>query len=296
MDERCFDIDCDFDKVATENDGVVSRDVMEDIERNAVERIRSWLRKDTIDQDKVAIATSMGMDSVVVGHLANRAGVKKYVMVYTLCAYPQHIGYARDYMNDIDGELYEKYIEWWDNEWIFNNRDFLFPKGEWGDELNKERQLQHQDEFIRNHDLDMLIFGRRLSDNMVWRQIQRRFNVKEEGVMVSAFPIINWDFEHVLSYMEYHNIKPSPIYRMKYSTVEGGGDNPWHKRPPKEAQDSKWYSVYEMAPRKMWKEIVGYFPQGHSQAWNYARRQNKNYDFEEDQAIPPENQSKEDYL
>lgn len=282
-----FDSSCDFDRPASSQGLFVGEDEIRELERRAIDRIDGWQRLDGVDN--TAVAVSFGLDSIPLANIAQKAGITESVIVWTPTGYPQHKQFARQTADKIGIELTEINIDWWTNEWVYNNREYLFPNAEEVDHLTNIRQLEFLERYTEERDINLLLYGRRRGDNpMNATQPLRDRTGLSPSPCYNGHPIREWKLDHILTYMEVYDFEPSPIYRMRNANSNGNGDGPWHDRDHIdrsgeiiEPLDSCWYNVYKLSPHDFYNDIIHWFPQGYSLAKQYAARNDLEFDHPE---------------
>lgn len=207
---------------------------------------------------KCAIAWSGGKDSLVVQELAARAGIRQGVFAYTKLEYPAFMKWVLEHKPaDVEAVCSGQ-----DLAWLARNPDFLFPG-------NKKRQniarwysiVQHacQNRYYREHQLDMLLLGRRLADGNIVKRNEAGDFVYTNGQGITLYNCIaEWPHELTLGFIVYNKIPMPPVYEWKDGFYLG--THSWNQRDPRDNSDlTAWREVYEIDPSIV-KEAAAYFP------------------------------------
>ena len=155
---------------------------------------------------KAAYAWSAGKDSLVLGEICEKAGIDQSVLVRCNLEYPAFIAWIEQ---NKPSNL-EIINTGQDMEWLKKHQDMLFP-----DKSNKAAQwfhiVQHrgQARYYKEHQLDILLLGRRKADgNYVGKD-----NIYTNSAGITRYsPLAEWRHEDVLAYIHYYDVKLPPIY------------------------------------------------------------------------------------
>ena len=222
---------------------------------NAMDRIEEYVGKDelelltaitvdeirkTVDDKKAAYSWSGGKDSLVLGHICERAGVKDCLLGVCNLEYPAFI----NWVNKNKPENLEIINTGQDLDWLVKHQDMLFPQ-----ESSKAARwfsiVQHtaQRMYYKKHDLDILILGRRRADG---NYVGRGSNIYTSKGVTRYSPLSNWSHECILAYIHYHKLPIPPIY----SWLNGYkcGTHPWPARQWTKGLMQGWAEIYSIDP------------------------------------------------
>lgn len=210
---------------------------LEELEKKIDSTIRDI--KEKTSGKKAAYAWSAGKDSIVLGDLCERAGIRDCVLVVSDLEYPA-------------------FVEWIDNnkpkgleiintgqnlEWLSRHMDMLFPQ-----DSTKAAQwfhiVQHrgQAKYFKEHELDMLLLGRRRADG---NYVGKGSNIYTSAQGITRFsPISEWTHEEVLAYIHYFNLPLPPIYDWNNGYL--CGTHPWPARQWTGSVENGWKEVFEI--------------------------------------------------
>jgi 3'-phosphoadenosine 5'-phosphosulfate sulfotransferase (PAPS reductase)/FAD synthetase len=275
-----IDQNYDVDNPATSMGYDVDPDYLDDIETEAMEMVQGW-----VDEfGYVVPATSGGIDSSVIAHMASRAGAEVSVSVLTREAYPKHLAFA-EWQAEEMGLRHDLVVpEFWTKEWVKRNPEWLFPEFELIEKASGFRQREHLAAYSRQQNVDLMVFGRRVEQNFVPHEHN------QTGGRHQGFPIRTWGLEETLSYIEKHDLRISPVYRLPQSRYNG--DGPWHlRRRMQSGPDGEsmmlettsecWYNVREFACDSFWEQITDVFEEGESMADSFEQRGREPYELAE---------------
>ena len=213
------------------NAGFASKERIDEISEQVIADIKS-------KTGKLAYAWSGGKDSIVLGHLCERAGVKDCVLAVTDLEYPAFV----QWVNNNKPEKLTIINTGQNLEWLKANQDMLFPDdsritSKWF------RIVQHraQNKYYKEQGLDMILLGRRRADGNF---VGRGTNVYESKGVVRYSPISEWTHEEVLGYLIHENLPIPPIYSW-YNGYKCG-THPWPARPY--TKGNGWQEVYDIDP------------------------------------------------
>lgn len=194
------------------------------------------LEKMTKDK-KVAYAWSGGKDSLVLGHICERAGIKDCVLGICDLEYPAFI----NWVEKNKPKKLEIINTGQDLDWLVKHPQMLFPQ-----DSNKSSRwfsiVQHnaQHKYYKKHNLDILILGRRRADG---NYVGKGSNIYTDGKGVTRYsPLAHWKHEFILAYIHYYKLKVPPIY-----TWPNGykcGTHPWPARQHTGDVMQGWKEVY----------------------------------------------------
>lgn len=226
-------------------------EVMDNIEEYITKEELDQLTEKTLKEikqktrgKKTAYAWSGGKDSLVLGHICERAGIKDSMLGICDLEYPAFI----DWINENEPEGLEIINTGQDLEWLAKNPKMLFPK----DSKVASRWysiVQHkaQNQYYKKHKLDILILGRRKADGNYVGKGDNIYTDKKGTTRYS--PLSEWSHEMMLAYIHYYQLEMPPIY-----SWENGykcGTHPWAARQHTGSIENGWREIYSID-----KEIV----------------------------------------
>ena len=209
---------------------------LEQIERKTEKAIGEI--KGICEGKRVAYAWSGGKDSLVLGDICTRAGIKKSM-----------IG-----INNLE---YKAFVEWIDKnkpdnlfivntgqdlEWISQNQDMLFPKdstisGRW----YKAVQHKAQEIYYYMAKLDLIILGRRKKDGNF---VGREDNIYTSNGITRYSPLSEWTHEEISAYICYNDIELPPIYDWPDGFTIG--THQWASRRLNGTVEKTWQEIYDI--------------------------------------------------
>lgn len=208
----------------------VSKEEIKALTNEAIKSIKA-----TTKGKKVAYAWSGGKDSIVLGHICEKAGIKDCVLGVCDIEYP-------DFLEWIEKHKPEglTVINTGQNmEWLVKHPEMLFPKGNNASRWFSIVQHTAQRKYYKQHELDMLLLGRRRADG---NYVGRGSNCYTDGKGVARFsPLSEWKHEHVLAYIHYYNLPLPPIYN--WPNGYKCGTHPWPARQHTESIQKAWEEI-----------------------------------------------------
>lgn len=196
----------------------------EDID-NLVKRTVSDIQA-TLKDNKVAVAYSGGKDANALLEVMKMTGKDfKVFNVLTNVEYPQML----EWLKEKDIPNYHEVVIPIDWSWVRENPKMLFPKE--SNTASKWFQIvQHkgQKKFAQEHDIDILVLGRRKSDG---NYVGRGSNVyqKKTETFSRYSPLSDWSHDELISFLSHYNIDLPPIYN--YPKGFRNGTHPIPARP-----------------------------------------------------------------
>ncbi len=224
-----------IEAVATIQDAVPQEE-LDALVKSTVEEIR----RATADQ-RAAYAWSGGKDSIVLGKLCEMAGVTDSMIGLCNLEYPEFLGWVIDHKPDgcevVNTEQ--------DLDWLAKHPEMLFPQnsaiaGRWFSIV----QHRAQREYVKEHNLDVIILGRRRADG---NYVGRGSNIYTDGKGVTRYsPLAAWRHEDILAFIYYNSLQLPPIYNWKNGYL--CGTHPWPARPNTGSIANGWREVYDIDP------------------------------------------------
>lgn len=188
---------------------------------------------------KAAYCWSAGKDSLVLGRICEKAGIKKCVLVVSDLEYPAFTTW-------IEGNRPEglTVINTHQNlEWLAKHQNMLFPQdsktaGRWFQIV----QHRGQAKYFKENGLDMLILGRRRADG---NYVGKGTNIYSNRQGVTRFsPLADWTHEEILAYIAYYDVPMPPIYQWKNGYL--CGTHPWPARQWTGSIENGWQEVWDI--------------------------------------------------
>lgn len=211
----------------------VSRDEIDSLADTTVGNIR-----ETVDGKNAAYAWSGGKDSIVLGDLAEQAGIAKSMIGVCELEYPAFMAWIEAHRPQ-GCEIVNVGLGL---DWLAAHEDMIFP-----DTAAKAARwfsiVQHkaQREYFRRESLDVILLGRRHADG----NYTGPDGIYTDGKGVTRYsPLMNWTHEHVLAYIHYHALPLPPIYGWPNGYL--CGTHPWPAR--QHTHGNGWQEVYDIDP------------------------------------------------
>lgn len=190
---------------------------------------------------KAAYAWSAGKDSIVLGHLCERAGISDCMIGVCNLEYPAFM----EWINENKPVGCEIVNTGQDIKWLAQHPDMLFPQGS-ATAAKWFAIVQHRAQrlYYKKHNLDIMALGRRRADG---NYTGRGSNIYTDGQGVTRYsPLADWRHEDILAYAHYHKIPMPPIYGWKNGYL--CGTHPWPARQWTGSIENGWHEVYEISP------------------------------------------------
>ena len=211
----------------------VSRDEIDELADMTVGNIR-----EKTEGRNAAFAWSGGKDSLVLGELAERAGITKSMIGVCELEYPAFMAWIEAHRPQ-GCEIVNVGLGL---DWLAAHEDMIFP-----DTAAKAARwfsiVQHraQREYFRREGLDVILLGRRHADG----NYTGPDGIYTDGKGVTRYsPLMNWTHEHVLAYIHYHDLPLPPIYGWANGFL--CGTHPWPAR--QHTHGNGWQEVYDIDP------------------------------------------------
>ena len=134
---------------------IVTESEIKKLEKETISQIKSKTKN-----KKVAYAWSAGKDSIVLGALCEKAGIKDCMLGRCNLEYPAFI----DWIEKNKPEKLEIINTGQDMEWLIKHPEMLFPKADKASRWFNIIQHQAQAKYFKNHGLDIILLGRRKAD------------------------------------------------------------------------------------------------------------------------------------
>lgn len=215
---------------------VVSRSEINKLSKETISQIKSSTKG-----KRAAYAWSAGKDSIVLGKLCEQARITECLIGLCDLEYPAFMAW----INENKPEKCESVNVGLGLDWLAAHENMLFPQdsataAKWFSLVQHKAQRQ----YFKEHNLDMLLLGRRRADG---NYVGKGSNIYTDGKGVTRFsPLADWKHEHILAYIHYNNIPLPPIYGWKNGYL--CGTHPWPARQWTGSIDNGWQEVYEIDP------------------------------------------------
>ena len=188
---------------------------------------------------KAAYAWSAGKDSLVLGKLCEQAGIPDCVLVASKMEYPAFCEWVQG--NKPPG--LEIVNTGQDLEWLQKHQDMLFPQDS-ATAAKWFRIVQHrgQAKYYREHNLGMLLLGRRRADG---NYVGSGTNIYTNKQGITRFsPLAGWTHEEILAYIHFYHLELPPIYGWRNGYL--CGTHPWPARQWTGSVENGWREIYEI--------------------------------------------------
>lgn len=214
----------------------VSRAALDEL----IDKTSETIRK-TVKDRSAAFSWSGGKDSIVLAKVCQLAGVNDCVFVRCNLEYSQFVKWIEN--NKPTG--CEVVNTGQDLVWLSKHQEMLFPQdsktaGQWF----KVVQHKGQELFYRNHNLDVILLGRRRADG---NYVGSGSNIYTNAKGITRFsPLANWTHEQILACIHYYNLPLPPIYGWKNGYL--CGTHPWPARQWTGNIANGWKEVCDIEP------------------------------------------------
>lgn len=217
-------------------ESTVSKKELDSITDKTVKDIKAKVKN-----KKSAYAWSAGKDSIVLGHICEKAGINDCMIGVCNLEYPAFMKWIQD--NKPSG--CEIINTGQDLDWLTRHPDMLFPldskaAGQWFHIVQHAAQAQ----YFKKHSLNTIILGRRRADG---NYVGRGSNIYTDGRGITRFsPLDRWTHEQILAYIHYYGLSIPPIYGWPNGYL--CGTHPWPARQWTGSTENGWREVYSIDP------------------------------------------------
>lgn len=213
---------------------LVSKRELDELVEKTVEEIKKRTKG-----RKTAYAWSGGKDSLVLGEICQLAGITPCVLVVCNLEYKEFIEWVETHR---PAEL-SVINTGQDIKWLAAHLEMLFPQDS-GYAARWFQIVQHrgQSKYYKQHELDMLLLGRRKADG---NYVGKRDNIYTNDQGVTRYsPLSDWTHEQILAYIHYYSLEMPPIYDWKNGYL--CGTHPWPARQWTGSVQNAWTEVYDI--------------------------------------------------
>jgi 3'-phosphoadenosine 5'-phosphosulfate sulfotransferase (PAPS reductase)/FAD synthetase len=207
--------------------------------------------KNKVKGKQAAYAWSAGKDSIVLGKICEKAGIKDCVLVRSNLEYTAFTDWIEN--NKPAGLTIINTGQ--DLKWLSEHPQMLFPKdsktaAQWFHIV----QHRGQAKYYKDKGLDMLLLGRRRADG---NYVGKGDNIYTNGDGITRYsPLADWTHEEILAYIHYYGCALPPIYGWKNGYLCGT-----HSWPARQwTNGNGWQEVFEIEPQII-EEAAKYFPE-----------------------------------
>ena len=213
---------------------LVTRDELETAVATALKSI-----KDIASTGNTAYAWSGGKDSLVLGDICEKAGIKHSMFAYTDLEYPEFLKWCMEHKPAGCEAIHIPL----GLDWLAKHEKMIFPHGK---ELNKWYKIVQRaafSKYFEDKKLDVLIVGHRKADGNV---VGPDNMIKKKSGEVRFSPLADWPHEMILAYIHYYQLEMPPIYG--WHNGFQCGTHPWPSRMHTGSVENGWAEVYEIDP------------------------------------------------
>ena len=217
-------------------ENIVSKKRIDDL----IDKTVSDITKKTRGKN-VAYSWSGGKDSIVLGYVCEKAGIKDSVFVYCNLEYKQFM----NWINENKPSRCQMINTGQDIKWLADHPEMLFLQdSKIAAKWFKIVQHTGQEKYYIDHELDMICLGRRRADgNYVGKG--QNFYTNKKGITRYS-PIADWTHEDVLACIHYYDLPLPPIYEWKNGYL--CGTHNWAARQWTGDIMNGWKEVYDIEP------------------------------------------------
>lgn len=190
---------------------------------------------------KAAYAWSAGKDSIVLGHICEKAGIHNSMIGVCNLEYPAFLKWIED-NKPANCEIINTGQ---DIDWLAKHTEMLFPQdsktaGRWFQIVQHAAQAQ----YFQDHELDVIILGRRRADG---NYVGRGDNSYTDRRGITRYsPLDKWTHEQILAYIHYYGLSLPPIY--SWPNGYPCGTHPWPARQQTGSIENGWREVHSIDP------------------------------------------------
>lgn len=227
----------------------VTRQEMDLAVEQAVDRVRGFTRG-----RRAGYCWSAGKDSLALGYVCEKAGVRTCAMGMTDLEYPRFLNWVTDHM-PADLEVFNTRQ---DLPWLIKHPEMLFPRNsEIASRWFSGVQHRAQRQFAKKRKLDVLLLGRRRADGNQCGNDEGWYRDRDGFIRFS--PLHDWTHEHVLAFLAYYHGLDDlpPTYHWPRGFRVGTGAWPARQWCTDEAHG--WSEVWAIDPDIV-RSVAPHFP------------------------------------
>lgn len=203
---------------------IISQEHITELSNQTIQRIKSVIELNQFK--RIGYAWSGGKDSIVLYDLIKKSGIK--VIGGVLALYEHEFPEFIEWLNgNKPNDLVVIKTGAFTDEFINKNPEYLFPVEKKFKDAYLPPRWKVQNKFVKDHDIDCLILGRRIADGNNCGKKDNGFITVSQGR--SKFnPIAEWTHEEILAYLRYNGLDLPPIYF--YENGFQGGTQLWTEK------------------------------------------------------------------
>ncbi len=211
----------------------VTIDEVKKAQAEAVEDIQRIL-----DGKNAAFAWSGGKDSIVLGDICKKAGIRKSVFAYSKLEYPAFMEWVKKHAP----KGCDMICSGQDLKWLEKHQNMIFPQdsatlGRWYAIIQQKTYVRYQ----LDNKLDMIISGHRRIDG---NNIGPDRHVRRNNGFDRYAPLADWPHELLYGYIHYFKLPLPPIYDWKDGWRQG--THSWPARLNMKTPEQGYREVWEI--------------------------------------------------
>jgi len=188
---------------------------------------------------KAAYAWSAGKDSIVLGAICEKAGVKDCMIGVCNLEYPAFLAWIEKHKP----AACEVINTGQDMSWLVKHPQMLFPDSTRASQWFTIVQHRAQTKYVREHKIDVLLLGRRKADG---NYVGKGDNIYTAKGIARYSPLSEWTHEQLLAYIAYNNLPLPPIY--DWPNGYKCGTHPWPARQHVGNHENGWREISSIDP------------------------------------------------
>lgn len=189
---------------------------------------------------RAGYAWSGGKDSLVLGLIAERAGITSCVLGTCDLEYPAFLRWVDEH--GPPGLVVHK-VAGIDHTWLQQHPEMLFPSdSRLGAIWYRSVQHKAQAAYFKSAKLDTLLLGRRLQDGNFCGPAEHGYSYVTKGVR-RVMPIATWTHAQVFAVLHYFQVPLPPFYG--WPRGFRAGTHPWARRACKTVEQG-WREIAEI--------------------------------------------------
>jgi len=195
--------------------------------------------KAKIKGKKAAYAWSAGKDSIVLGALCEKAGIKDCMLGVCNLEYPAFMAWVED---NKPPNL-EIINTGQDMAWLAKHPQMLFPDSTRASRWFAIVQHRAQAKYVRERKMDVILLGRRKADG---NYVGKSDNIYTANGVTRYSPLSDWTHEQLLAYIAYNDLPLPPIYG--WPNGFKCGTHPWPARQHVGSAENGWREIHSIDP------------------------------------------------